>query len=318
MIFCGWDGGGTKTEICVTDESGRTLEAAVFGPLNLNGDDPKEVEKTIRDGLAFVRTWDDCAGMVIGAAGISNREAAARIREILAREGWSGQVQLSGDQEIALAGAIEGHGAILIAGTGSVLYGRTEAGSFFRVGGYGHLVDDGGSGYAIGRDIIAAAVRTEDGRENSPLLRQMVFEAENFSSVSDLITWLYAPGRQKWEIASLSRLLSEALARGDASAERIAEKAGGELAELAITGWRKTGMTDGTLAMTGGILNRISRIRSLVEAKMAEAFPKVRCARPLGSPAQGAARMARELFEKGAGEDPARTQKEPSAPKGQM
>ena len=303
MIYVGWDGGGTKTEVCLTDEAGRPLARETFGPLNPNGADRIRVEETVREALAFMTragaAAENCGGLVIGMAGISNRAAADWVCSALARAGWRGPLRLAGDQEIALAGAIEGHGAILIAGTGSVCTGRTPEGKVFRVGGYGHLIDDAGSGYAIGREILRAAVRAEDGRGEPTPLRERLYAEKGFSGAADLVTWLYAPGREKAEIAALARLLPEALGQRDPVAERIAEQAGADLAEMAITAWRKNGMTDGDLALTGSILRHFSVIRGQVEARMREAFPRVRLMQPRGTPAEGAARMARETFRRG-------------------
>ena len=298
MIFVGWDGGGTKTEVCLTDEAGRLLARESFGPLNPNGADRSRMEKTVGDALRFMAdhgvTGETCGGFVIGMAGISNHAAAGWLREALARAGWQGPLTLAGDQQIALAGAIEGHGAILIAGTGSVCFGRTPAGETFRVGGYGHLIDDVGSGYAIGREILMAAVRAEDGRAAPTLLRDRLYAEMGFTAAEDLVTWLYAPGREKREIAALARLLPEALEQRDPAAEGIAERAGEDLADLAVTAWRKSGMTDGELAMTGSILLHVSAIRGRVAARMREAYPEVCLMHPRGTPAEGAAKMARE------------------------
>ena len=61
------------------------------------------------------------------------------------------------------------------------------------VGGYGYLIDDGGSGYALGRDILTAVVRAADGRGPATALTQAVFAALGVQSVGEIITWLYAP-----------------------------------------------------------------------------------------------------------------------------
>ena len=48
MLYCGWDGGGTKTEVCLLDDTGRT-KTAVFGPLNPNGATRDRVPETVKD-----------------------------------------------------------------------------------------------------------------------------------------------------------------------------------------------------------------------------------------------------------------------------
>ena len=167
MLYCGWDGGGTKTEVCLLDETGR-IASAVFGPLNPNGAARDRVPETVKACVNYMKeqagSLSEIAGLVVGMAGISNLSARSLLENALADVGWTGPLRLLGDQEIALAGAVEGPGMLLIAGTGSVCCGRDAAGNLFRVGGYGYLIDDCGSGWAIGRDILSAVVRAEDGR----------------------------------------------------------------------------------------------------------------------------------------------------------
>ena len=299
MYYCGWDGGGTKTEVCILNREGKTASQA-FGPLNVNGASRETVEKTVRDAVTYMSCQPDglsgCAMLVIGMAGVSNRDAAAFMEQTVRQAGYEGPLRLAGDQEIALAGAIQGYGAVLIAGTGAICYGRDLAGNSFRVGGWGYLIDDGGSGYAIGRDILMAAVRAEDGRGKDTCLKQKAFDALGVKDISGIITWLYSPGTGKKEIASLAPLLLPALEAGDEAAGAIARKAANDLAELVITGWHKTGMRDGEAAMTGSILNRYAPIRSMAEARIHAELPEVRVISPRFSPARGAALMAQGLI----------------------
>ena len=147
---CGWDGGGTKTEVLCLSLNGETLADAAFGPLNLNGADPERICATIRDSVAFMASQPGglaaCQALVIGTAGVSNRAAVTLVEQTVREAGYQGPLQLLGDQEIALAGAVRGSGAVLVAGTGSICCGRSAQGERARSGGYGHLIDDEGSG----------------------------------------------------------------------------------------------------------------------------------------------------------------------------
>ncbi len=298
MYCCGWDGGGTKTEVCVQYQGGETA-SQTFGPLNINGASRETVEKTVRDAVQFMRgrtgSLSACRMLVIGMAGVSNLDAVQMVEQAVRKAGYTGSLRLVGDQEIALAGAIKGHGAVLIAGTGAICYGRDAAGNSFRVGGWGYLIDDGGSGYAIGRDILMAAIRAEDGRGRDTCLKQSVFDALHVNELRGVITWLYAPGTGKKEIAALAPLLLPALEAEDESAGMIARKAAADLSELVITGWRKSGMTDGEAALAGSILNRFLTVRAMTEARICAALPRVSVISPRFSPARGAAMMAWEL-----------------------
>lgn len=297
MYVCGWDGGGTKTEVCVMDAVGAFLPSGFFGPLNINGASADKVAQTVRDSVAFMSKQsgglEACAGLVIGMAGASNENAVRQMEAMVRSAGYSGPLRIVGDQEIALAGAVEGPGAVLIAGTGAICFGRDEAGNRHRVGGFGYLIDDGGSGYAIGRDILAAAARSSDGRMGKTFLEDLVYEALGVSHMGGVITWLYAPATGKKEVASLAPLLLKALEQKDEAAQAIAEKAARDLSELALTFWRKAELTEGELAMTGSILNRYASIRARTEEIIRAALPAAAILSPRRTPAQGAALLAR-------------------------
>ena len=208
---CGWDGGGTKTQVLCLTQEGRVAGEGTFGPLNLNGAEEEKIAATIRESVAFMAGQPGglagCGALVIGTAGVSNRAAVELVTRAVRQCGYKGPLRLLGDQEIALAGAIDGPGAVLVAGTGAICCGRDGAGNRTRVGGYGYLIDDGGSGYALGRDILTAVVRAADGRGPATALTQAVFAALGVQSVGEIITWLYAPATGKKEVAALAPLL---------------------------------------------------------------------------------------------------------------
>ena len=294
---CGWDGGGTKTRVLCLSEDGRVLAEETFGPLNLNGSDPERVRHTVQDAVRFMACVEGgaCKGLVIGAAGVSNASAVKLLTESAREAGYDGALRAVGDQEAALAGAIEGPGAVLIAGTGAICCGRGANGESARVGGYGYLIDDAGSGYAIGRDILVAVVRAADGRDEPTCLTQAVLDALHADGVSGIITWLYGAGTTKKEVAALAPLLLDALNHGDPAAERIADSASRALAELAETAWRTLRLREGELALTGSILEHYPRIRDGVARRLGEACPAMRVIAPRHSAAYGAALLAREI-----------------------
>lgn len=183
-------------------------------------------------------------------------------------------------------------GAVLIAGTGSVCLGRDEMGRTARAGGYGHLIDDGGSGYAIGRDILSAVVRAQDGRGAPTRLAPLVFDHLGIDSVSQLITWLYAPGTGKKEVASLAPLLLRALEADDDAAAQIAHTAAAELAALVLAVFGRLSRTEGELVLSGSILSHYPAIAQEVLSLCAARLPGVRPVPMRSTAAQGAARLA--------------------------
>lgn len=294
--YCGWDGGGSKTEVLCCDEHGREIGRAAFGPLNINGAPRERVAQTIADAAAYMASMPGglagCRKLVIGTAGVSNVQIFSFLSEHVRAAGYDGELSIIGDQDIALAGAVEGPGAVLIAGTGAICCGWNEEGKRTRVGGFGHLIDDGGSGYAIGRDILMAVVRAWDGRTPKTQLTEAVFQQLGVKDVSGVITWLYSSETGKKEVAALAPLLLDALNQGDAAAGEIVRRAAQELAALAIAAWKNLGLSAGELALTGSVLTHYAAIREQVQQICREEVPEMRVISPRGSAAEGAAKLA--------------------------
>ena len=125
----GMDGGGTKTVLEARAPDGRVLLRERFGPLNLNSAAAQAVRETMQgctDALARLPGGlEACAALCVGSAGVSNPQARALLEQMLRRCGYRGALLLTGDQETALAGALGAPcGMVLIAGTGSICFGR--------------------------------------------------------------------------------------------------------------------------------------------------------------------------------------------------
>ena len=286
----GLDGGGTKTLVECRDEGGGVLCRETFGPFNLNSIGPARFSGLLDEITGFLARTGECVSLCAGAAGVSNPTVkklfkAAMVKAAIPR--WL----LVGDHEIALWGALSGRpGCALIAGTGSICCGRNAAGKTARTGGWGHLIDDGGSGYALGRDALAAVVRQWDGRGESTLLSQLVIRDLNLHDPQELVGYVY--GGDKSRVAAVSRLVLEAALARDPAAERIYEKNGAELALLAAATARKLDMDHGKVALLGGQLVHDPLLRSILEARLAQSAPGLACVDPEQDAAAGAALMA--------------------------
>ncbi len=296
----GMDGGGTKTEVLVADREKKPLLRFQGGAINYNGQSKASVDanlqeifrKILREGYAQT----NCTGICIGAAGTSNPAVRTQIMENVREFGYECSVSVLGDEETAFAGALEGtSGAILIAGTGSICYGRDLEGNTYRSGGFGHIIDDAGSGYAIARDMLTAVVRAQDGRGEPTVLADMVFSYLNIGTIEELVGYLYHPGRSKKEIAQLSILIKAAYDAEDPAAIRIVKNCAAELAELASPVLKRIG--EGTkLAVSGSILLKNEDIYREFISRMKELFIRTEVIRPRQDAAYGAVLLALQLI----------------------
>lgn len=304
MFVVGIDGGGTKTAVQVMSLSGTPQGDRVFGPLNSNGGSEEQVKNTLQEVLAWLdkpnRGLSNCDMICIGTAGISNPKTEALIRNAFVAGGYSGKLMLVGDQEAALYGALgKPAGAVLIAGTGSICYGRTKDGRTARCGGWGNKIDDEGSGYALGRDALTAIVRAHDGRAPKTVLTELVFQQLDIGNIPELIRFTYDEATQKKEIAQLAPLVATALQQEDEAAVQIVRKACDELALLAETVVEKLQLENDEMALIGSILTQNERIRKGVEKRVNRRFPTLRCIKERYTASMGAALMAKDAYIKG-------------------
>ncbi|RAU97120.1 N-acetylglucosamine kinase [Paenibacillus sp. YN15] len=299
-FVAGMDGGGTKTTVTVMDAQGNTVHEFTAGGINYNGRKETEVEQALHGICAELAANCGSLGqirhMVIGAAGVSNPAIPGRLTAAVRSNGYEGPLRIIGDHEAALHGAFGGGpGLLLIAGTGSVSFGRNAAGETGRAGGFGHLIDDGGSAYSIGRGLLAAAVRAWDGREPPTVISRLLRERQQLSGPGEIVGFAYDPATGKKDIAALAPLLEEACMLGDQAALRLASESAAALVELVAALAARLAMRSGPLALSGSVLLRNPYVRAAFDRQLAEALPQMHIVPPRLHAAAGAAALALEL-----------------------
>ena len=165
--------------------------------------------------------------------GLSGFEAAAdddllRVSELLRRELSVDRLAIASDGLTSLLGALgDDDGAVVAAGTGTVCVGRRDE-RLVKVDGWGSLLGDAGSGFAIGRAGLDAALRHADGRGGSgALLRAAELRYEPLPDLPQSVYTAPVPVRA---VAAFAVDVADAAAAGDAHAVAILERAGDELA----------------------------------------------------------------------------------------
>jgi len=294
----GVDGGGTRTRAVVVDEEGRELaraegEAALADPVR-----PEvaagAIADTVRRAAAEAGTELPCSALWAGVAGTGRETVRSGLEIALGRMGLARRVHVGTDVEAAFHDAFgDGRGILLVAGTGSIAWGRNDDGREGRVGGWGTLLGDEGSGYAIGLESLRRVARNADGRGPETQLRDAILGATGIATIDELVGW--AAGADKADIAALAPVVSESSRRGDAVAGEILVKAveelsGHVLAVLTNLGpWR----FPPSVSLGGGLLGKGGPLRRAVEVAMSEHRLTIRPDEP--DAARGAAALARRL-----------------------
>ena len=202
--------------------------------------------------------------------------------------------KLVGDQEIALWGALEGSpGVSVVAGTGSICCGRNEAGDYITVGGWGHLIGDEGSGYAIGRDVLKAVTHYWDGYGEETSLVKAVIDTLHLEDRQQMIAYVYE--NSKSSVAKAARIAEQEAAKGDDVAKKILLKNAGDLAKLVKAATVQLSMQQGEIALLGGLLENDTIYRKNLVKEIQNTNPGFVCVAPKQNALTGAVLMAQTM-----------------------
>jgi len=298
-IFLGIDGGGTKTSCVIGDETS-LLGAGTSGGSNVI----RVGERQARESLgAAIR--QACAAANVnpaqiqrtcaGVAGGARPEIDELVRRMLS-EFVSGQIEVVGDMVIAMEAAFgSGPGVIVIAGTGSIAYGRNSKGETARAGGWGFAISDEGSGHWIGRSAVAAAMRAydEDGIEaGGDALLENIMKSWSVDSREQLVLL----ANKSADFAALVPAVVSATEAGDATARNVLTQAGTELATLAgiVIGRLFGNAVAVPVAVSGGVFCNTSLVRQVFYDRLRVAYPQALLSASLVDPERGALQLARK------------------------
>ena len=232
-LFLGVDGGQSSTKALIGDASGRVLGRGVAGPCNHVSAAEAKAE--------FLRTIRECVGTAIVDAGLPSDvvfEAAcfgmsggpedkeSLLRDAVAAERWL----VTHDALIALSGALGGEdGIVVIAGTGSIAFGRRGS-QTMRAGGWGYIFGDEGGAFWIVREALRAALRTEEGWGPATALRSRLLASTGTTSAYEALHAFYTPDWHRSKVGKIAVEVSAAASEGDETAISILKSAGAHLA----------------------------------------------------------------------------------------
>jgi N-acetylglucosamine kinase-like BadF-type ATPase len=238
-LFLGIDGGGTKTDFLLIDESGRVLASHQAGPAYYLETGVDALEAMMATGIrstlqhAAVNAEQVAYTFVGLPAYGEDSTLLARLDGIAARTLPAQRCRCGNDMVCGWAGALAGRDGInLVAGTGSIAYGE-YAGRRARSGGFGELFSDEGSAYWVAREGLSQFSRMSDGRAPKGPLYAMIRERFALQGDLDLCAAIYGPPPlARSEIAALAPIVAHAANAGDAPARQVFERAARELAQL--------------------------------------------------------------------------------------
>ena len=279
-LVAGIDGGGSKTRVILADGEGNHL-ADVTGAGSAmapgRGDHSAEViGSLVRQALTEAGVAEPrLKALVAGVAGVGREPEARALTVALEDLEIADVVTVQGDGEIALTDAFgSGAGIILIAGTGSIAYGRSPSRVLARCGGWGPAFGDEGSGAWIGRKALAVVASAADGREPATALTGAVLTAAQVNEPPQLIPWGIAAKPK--ELAALAPVVFNAASAGDSRATGRVGLAVEELVlhvralAVKLFGDDRAAIP---IAFSGGLLQKGSFLRKRLEQRLKSAVP---------------------------------------------
>ena len=256
QYFLGIDGGATKTDFWLANAEGRVIGKVCLGSTNPADIGIEAVCERLEEGVRLLcknvptRQVSVYAGLSGGSVG----NAAQRVCDYLERFHFARIACGNDASNIIAAGLGESDGVSIIMGTGSVVFVQKN-GERTRLGGYGYLFDEGGNGYALGRDAINAALRAEEGSGEDTLLRSLIASKAGKATVLEALSVFYEGGKR--EIAGYAPLVIEAYLSGDGVAAKILDKSMAYIAELLCLAGKRLGGDDPVrVVLVGGLTKR--------------------------------------------------------------
>lgn len=297
-LFLGIDGGQSHTEAVIADSHGNILGRGAGGASN-HAEIPggrKRLQNAIKDSVGNALKFAGCSPLgetVFASAHCGMTGGAIYKEEIIGALLRAEKLTVGHDAPTALFGATAGKpGIVVIAGTGSVVFGINQTGETARAGGLGYLFSDEGSGFWLAAQTIRLAIKEQDGLIRSSGILELVLEYFDRRRIHELTDDFYNGKISRDEIAGLAEHVQNAARRGNKTLhEQIACGAEILAASVRSVAEKLNFQTDFPVSAVGGMFRGELMIRSFKTA-LAEKVPLANAIKPRFGAAIGAVLLA--------------------------
>jgi N-acetylmuramic acid 6-phosphate etherase len=280
----GVEGGGTKTEWALLDETGREFRKGALPAANLRLISDRELLEVLRVLPA------EATHVGVFLAGCANAADRKRL-EALVQTVWpAAVVAVGGDRESGFATAFgDGDGIAVIAGTGSAVTGRCE-GRYDKAGGWGHLLGDTGSGYQLSMTALRLVLSNYDLGQGSEMLSQGILRMLALNRLEDLAAW--AANADKMSAAKLAPVVFQAAKEGHPEMIAAVQNGAHALAEYTRAVARRLEFEAPEVRLLGGLFEHHPEYAEFYADYAGDLIPRVHVEVCTQSGALGAAWLA--------------------------
>lgn len=300
MYFLGIDGGGTKTEFLLVNEDGNTVSRRRSGTISYRQIGMEACIGLLKDVTGrMLEGLDEEVGICLafpnwGESRENDRFFTGKLNEISRHPIW-----VVNDCTAGWAGSLAlKPGINLVAGTGSIAYGKRADGKSARSGGWSDVFSDEGSCCWLGRRTLELFSKESDGRgEEGSLLKLMRehFQLENDMDLIDIFDKELKDNRTK--TAQLQRILLQAAVEGDAGARNLYREAARELALIVCAVYDKLEFEEIIpVSYSGGLFHAGDLVLKPLQEYLSG--KRIRFQKPRFSPVQGAVLLGAEHWGK--------------------
>jgi N-acetylglucosamine kinase-like BadF-type ATPase len=298
-VVLGLDGGGSKTDCVLMDESGAILSRSRSGPSNPTsfGVDASlaALSEAASGALrAAGKSEQNVAYVLAGVSGAGEPEMRGVLQSGLQPMFPKATITVTSDLLLDLGATGESPSVVVIAGTGSAVLGKKPPLQLARAGGFGPVLGDPGSAYDTGRKAVAMCFQKHLNGEAFPLGVKIL---DSFKwKLGELFD--HARARPGVVFPRIFPVLANAAESGDPAARKLLESAAQDLGELAREVIEKLDLRESNffLAKTGGVFDGSAFFNVEFNGLIHEIATKARIGRLPRPVAEAAALLARDAL----------------------
>jgi len=280
-FYAGLDFGGTSGRMRLADEQGQVIGTYIGEGCSLNTDGMEKGGRRYRALMEDALQKEglhaqDCLGLCAAASGVDSPEYMEGCCQILVDLGFPrDRVIVVNDCEIFLYD-LPVPALVLVAGTGSICFGRDREGNVVRTGGWNHILSDEGSGFDLGLEVCRQVGDYLDGRTGDGVLYELFHEQTGISELMALNDFVNACLFEKDRIGQMAMLLEPALDRKSVDAERILGNNVERLKGLVEDTYLKIANRSGriTIMLWGSVLMKNKRIQERLSQEILTVIPE--------------------------------------------